>query len=1200
VSQKRQIAEERLGAVEILRAHQDEAIERWMGKVRLLADEKGVPGLVGNRLFRADAREFYDMIVSRVEGKHPEADIASFYHLVLEGRQHDVRLADIAYGLIELKTVCKQIIFEALDDELKAFRTSRQVDDVVEAILRRSAELYELTSEADQKTAQERLQEIFAAWDIEGAVADAQTPEEVCRLALGKLRGIWDLSGFRVRLGRADEQVRELAEGKELPVPVVGEQAQYLTERELQTGAVVSLLDSVKRRRDDFICPDVRTDQRIVNDAELLEKGVNSLACCPLVSRGEVQGVLLLYGAQPGAFARTDSRRLRDMSGVLALALDRTGRLERSHKAMSEAEVIARIGRSLLELPTRKALLEGAVEALRAFRDYFDVSLFAVDEEAGECVLVAEAGRERRYRPDEYRQKIGQGFIGLCAQTGETIRAFDLPEDSRRLVAFEEEYRARSELAVPVKRGDQVLGVMHLLSEREHDFPESEIAALEHVAPHIGVALQNARMLVQRRHDRYEIERAHEQLANIIRSTAVGITSTDRRGVYTHWSPSCEAMLGYEEREVLGRKTPADFAAEPYDLPSVLAECLRTGHTTAERLVTRKDGRTRTIRETRVPMFDEQGAHIGFTAYLVDITEQKRAEEQVRRERDTLSLVVDAMGAGLALIDEDMKLRWANSSMMAWFGFDSGAFGRSCHEVLAAIGCTGPCPASQAIESQEPKTHVSEHTDESGMWHCYQHVFTPVTYGDARVLLLTLDVTEQRRQTEEMRLINKLAEKIETSLDLERVLHLVLTCVTAGHAIGFNRAFVFLLDDEGKALEGKMAVGPVSADDAVRIWDGLAQKDQTIDELLDTVSPAASDRKLTERVQSLSIPLSGHQDTIVRALTARTPLHVRGTGWRQAGRSEAVDRLELDEFICVPLTVQDEPLGVMLADNKYSRAAIDGQRVKLMEMFCRQASLAIANARAYERIQTQLRELQRTRDRLIEAERMASVGRMASHLAHEIRNPLTVIGGFASSIARQHADDPKTHRNATTIYEETLRLERTLANVLDYTRPLRPNKRPTDINGIVRQTTEQFRTYLGENNVSLHLSLAERLPQVAADAEMIKQVVINFIKNAVEAMESKGEGTLSISTGAADGYVQIVFADTGAGMDEDVLDKIYSPFFSTKIAGIGLGLSVSQRIVRQHGGHIDVQTELGTGTTFVVTLAAEGGGPEPSSEREPL
>ncbi|MCK4284244.1 MAG: GAF domain-containing protein, partial [Candidatus Brocadiae bacterium] len=692
----------------------------------------------------------------------------------------------------------------------------------------------------------------------------------------------------------------DLVAGSELPVPVVMGKPPYLTEREAEAGGVVSLPDVVNRRREEFICGDLGDDDRVVNSPELLDAGVRSIACCPLVSRSEVSAVLLLYGAQPNTFRQSDRRRLRDFCNVLALALDRTRHLERSRKEISEAEVIARIGRSLLELPSRTALLQGAVEALRAFRDYFDVSLFRIDKEAAECALVAEAGRERRYRPSEYRQKIGEGFIGLCAQTGETIRVSDLAADSRRLIAFDEEYRARSELAVPVKKGEEVLGVMHFLSEREDDFPESETAALEHVAPHIGVALQNARMILERRRDRYKIEQAHEELANIIRSAAVGITSTDTRGVYTHWSPSCESMLGYEEEEVVGRATPSDFAAEPYDLQEVLDECLREGRTTAERKMARKDGSVRVIREARVPMHDEEGRHVGFTDYLVDITDQKRAEEQLRRERDTLNLVVEAMGAGLALLDGDMEMQWANSAMMKWFGFGTSSFGKNCHEVLRCGSPADDCPAVRAVSTGEVQTLVHEVTDETGVWHCYQHVFTPVVYGETRLLVLTLDITEQRRQTEEMRLINKLTEKVETSLDLGRVLHLVLTCVTAGHAIGFNRAFVFLLDEEGAHLEGKSAVGPVSPADAQRIWNDLAQKAQTIDELVDAASPSGSDRRLADRVRALHIPLADRRNPLVRALDSRSTVHVGDARSAPYIGPELVERLELEEFVCVP------------------------------------------------------------------------------------------------------------------------------------------------------------------------------------------------------------------------------------------------------------------------------------------------------------
>ncbi|MFO7955534.1 MAG: GAF domain-containing protein [Candidatus Brocadiia bacterium] len=1194
-----EIARERLRAAEVLREHREEVLRRWLNKISVLARERGVGDIMADEILRRDATEFLDLLINRLGGEGAEADMASFYHLILDGREYHIRLADIAYVLLEIKSVGKQVIFENVGEELTSFRVARVLDDTVEAILRKTTDLYELAAEADYSTARERLQEIFMAWDLEAALASALTPAEVCEMSAERLGGVWDLLGSRWRFYDPSGTPRDFRYGAEVPVPLVKEQRQYLTDRELESSGTITALEQARRRRACRFYEGVAGDERIANSAELQEAGVESFVAVPLVARDRVVGVLLMYGADEDAPAPSDERRLEGLAGVMALALDRTGRMELSHKRLSESEVIARIGRALLELPTREELLDGVAGALRDFRDYFDVSVFWVDQDLGQCVLVAEAGRDRRYRSPDYAQPIGEGYIGICAETGETIRAGELEDDERRLIAFPEECNVRTELSVPVKKGKDVLGVIHILSDRRDDFPESEVAALEHVAPHIGVALQNARMIDQREHDQYQIEQARRHMANIIRSTAVGITSSDTRGVYTHWSPSCETMLGYSAAEVTGRKDPREFAAEPFDLQALLRECLREGSVTRERPWVRKDGQARIIRETRVPMQDESGRHIGFTSYLVDVTEQKRAEEQLRRERDTLQLVVDAVGAGLAVYDDDLRLRWANSTLMKWFDFDEDDFGKPCR----AIYVCGPhedrsCPARRALATGKPQRRVHETTDAHGVWHCYEQVFTPIQDGETRLIALSLDITEQRRQTEQMRLISKLTEKVETSLDLERVLHLVLTCVTAGHAIGFNRAFVFLLDEEGEWLEGKMAVGPVSPDDARRIWQDLDESVRSIDQLVDSTVPSASDRELTERVASVRIPVSDSEDTLVSTLESRTSAHVGDAGSDPHLAGELARKLQLEEYVCVPLAAPDEQIGVMVADNKYSGTPIDRYQVELLEMFSRQASLAISNARAYERIRSQLEELRRTRDKLIEAERMASVGRMAGHLAHEIRNPLTAIGGFARSIARRHEEDTVTHRNANIIYEEARRLERTLVNVLDYTRPLRPDKKPVRINEIVRDTVGQFRPQLEEEDITVRFSLREDLPAVSADGEMIKQVILNLIKNAKEATENKQKGKITVSTDHDGDSVLVSVADNGAGMPPDVVENLFSPFFTTKIGGIGLGLSVSRRIVRQHGGDMEVESELGGGSRFTVSLPVDANKPEGGSSND--
>jgi PAS domain S-box-containing protein len=1196
-------ARERRRAAEVLRRDKADVLRRWVAKLKLLAREKGAEEVISSEQVRRDAGEFLDLLLAGLEGTAGEPEFVAFYHLILESRQYGLRLADLAYTLLELKWVAKQVVFQRVEDELEAFRVSRQCDDLIEGILRKAADLYELTSQADYKTGQERLQEIFAAWDLEEALAEAQTTAQAFERLAPKLGAIWDLMGLRLRLyGAGGEAAVELASGQDLPLPAVAEQRQYLTEKEREGSGAIDVMESARRRRETFLCEKVAEERRFANRVLLVQAGVQSVAVFPLEARQAVIGVILLYGAEAGAFRAMDRRRISDIAAVLGMVLDRTRRLEVSTREISEAEVIARIGRAVLDLPSRDELLQGVVDALRAFRDYFDVSLFRVEKETGECRLVAEAGRGRLYRPAGYRQKVGQGFIGICAQSGETVRAHNLAHDDRRHVAFEEEYLACCELALPVKRGEDAIGVIHVLSDREEDFPEADVAALENAAPHIGVALQNARLIDERRQDRLALERAHNQLANIIRSTAVGITSSDPRGTYTHWSPSCEQILGYCAEEVTGRKCAADFAAEPYDLDAELEQCRREGRLTTERALLRRDGAPRIVRVTRVPLEDEQGRHVGFTSYMMDVTDQRRAEQALRRERDTLSLVVSALGAGLALFDRELRLQWANPKLMEWFGFGLEDLGKQCHDVyLCGRSDWRGCPTLAAAVAGQPQSRIHEFTDPSGVWHCYEQIFTPIEHSDTRLIVLTIDITEQRRQTEQMRLIAKLNERIETSLDLERVMHLALTCVTAGHAIGFNRAFICLLDAPGRRLEGTMAVGPLSVEDAHRIWSDLDQKNQTIDQLLETATFSESDRRLTDVVRQVRVPMEDAEDTLVRTMRSRTSAHV-GDARRDPHLSTAlVERLGLEEFACVPLAVHEEPLGLMLADNKFSRAPITQYQVELLEMFARQASLAISNARAYERIRRQLQELQEARDRAEAAERLAQVGRMAGHLAHEIRNPLTAIGGFAASIARRHQDDPRTHRNATIIYEEVARLEHTLVNLLDFTRPLRPVKRPVCINDVVRRAVQEFEDQLKAGRITVQLSLPDDVPCIQADAEMVKQVLINLIKNSMEAMAGR-EGRLSLRTGATQGGVELVVEDDGPGMGPDVLEKVFSPFFSTKVGGVGLGLLVSSRIAEQHGGSIEVESQPGAGSRFTVRLAtgdgvpAAAGAPAPAGE----
>jgi hypothetical protein len=212
---------------------------------------------------------------------------------------------------------------------------------------------------------------------------------------------------------------------------------------------------------------------------------------------------------------------------------------------------------------------------------------------------------------------------------------------------------------------------------------------------------------------------------------------------------------------------------------------------------------------------------------------------------------------------------------MQWFGFGPDAVGRKCWEVYRwGKEQEDASPIVVAAKTGKPQTRIQEFTDRAGVWHCCEHVFTPVEHRETRLIVLSLDITEQRQRAEQVRLIDKLTEKVEASLDLDRVLHLVLTCATAGHAIGLNRAFVFLLDADRRELVGEMAVGPVSWPDAQRIWNDLSQRSQSIEQFLDSAAPSEGDRRLTELVRPVRVSVSDTEDVLVRTLNSCSSAYV--------------------------------------------------------------------------------------------------------------------------------------------------------------------------------------------------------------------------------------------------------------------------------------------------------------------------------------
>jgi two-component system sensor kinase FixL len=227
-------------------------------------------------------------------------------------------------------------------------------------------------------------------------------------------------------------------------------------------------------------------------------------------------------------------------------------------------------------------------------------------------------------------------------------------------------------------------------------------------------------------------------------------------------------------------------------------------------------------------------------------------------------------------------------------------------------------------------------------------------------------------------------------------------------------------------------------------------------------------------------------------------------------------------------------------------------------------------------------EYKRMEDRLVQAERLAAVGNTVSHIAHEIKNPLAIIGGFARQLQKNSCLDDKSQHKLGIIMEEVSRLEDMIAQMRDFVKHPSLNKEPGNMEVLLDEVVEIFEDACQAQEVTLKREKASESPTLSFDRQRIRQVLINLFKNALEVMPHGGE--LAVATRVREPFLEVSISDTGLGMTPEVKANIFQPYFTTKEKGTGLGLAISQNILEEHGGGITVDSDPGAGSTFTVKI----------------
>jgi PAS domain S-box-containing protein len=453
---------------------------------------------------------------------------------------------------------------------------------------------------------------------------------------------------------------------------------------------------------------------------------------------------------------------------------------------------------------------------------------------------------------------------------------------------------------------------------------------------------------------------------------------------------------------------------------------------------------------------------------------------------------------------------------------------------------------------------------------------------------------ELNKKLWELFVVKEVAHTLQTTLSLDEVLRTILTGVTAEQGLGFNRAFLVLLDQKANCLRGKLAVGPSSPQEAERIWNGLRDQSFTLKELLERHRDASGqfDPGLNEIVKRMEFDLVPEGGIITRSVLEGKNFNVTEASKNPLVDAQLLELLGTEAFVVVPLIARGRPLGAVIADNRFTGRPIEQADVELMETLTNYASFAIERAHLYEQLTNKVHELERacadlkeSQDQLLRAERLSVVGKMATRLTHEMRNPIVSLGGFVHRVSKNlPADDPNQEYMGI-ITEEVARLEKLLTEVLDFARPAKPSLEMVDLNEVIQKVMATMQPEIAGKRVAAQADLQPDLPSMHLDPLQMSQVMMNLIRNGLEAMSSGGK--LFIRTRSQGDQVKVEIEDTGVGIPQEHLDKLFSEFFTTKSAGVGLGLAVAYQTVHNHGGSIGVRSREGKGSTFFIDLPVE-------------
>lgn len=711
------------------------------------------------------------------------------------------------------------------------------------------------------------------------------------------------------------------------------------------------------------------------------------------------------------------------------------------------------------------------------------------------------------------------------------------------------------------------------------------------------------------------MEQRIQQLSRVINDAADAICILDVTGKFILVNPAFEDITGYRAERVLGhhyrllemQRGSAVFGEEIEQVFQT-RQVIRKSATIA-----RPDGHPWVADIVASPVFDSQGQPAFCVVVFRNITRQvqlqRALEESERRYR---AFVENAM-EGIFVEDFRGNIIFTNPSACEMLGYPAAELQQLNVRDLVPPEMSAKMDTffKRLREKRKLFYQAQNRRKDGSMIDVEVSAIIITVAGEEMIFVIARNITERieferklkeysaeleqrvKHRTEQLEKLREINELLHSSIELDKLLRLILIAVTAGEGFRFNRAFLLLVDFEKDCLDGSLAVGPSDQADAGKIWENVRKLPRRagLAETLTSYLESAHhiDEKVNAIVKRLTAPLDDEDNVLVQALESGESILVRKGQASVEFDPQIISILGNDTFAVVPIFWRDEAVGVLLCDNAITGHDISEIDLSNLTIFADAAGLAITNARFIRELQQSQQafeqlfiELNESHFQIAEMQKEAALGRMAATVAHELKTPLVGIGGLARLLLNRIAESDPNFELLKIITDESLRLEYVVERILYFAKPKEPALKPNDMARCIQRSLEIFKTRLDEEKIAVRLDIPDAMPQIIMDEFQIRQVLINLINNSLDAMPDGGE--LTIEAGHQDDMIFCQVRDTGCGISKELIDRVFDPFYTSKAKGTGLGLHVSRRIVEKHGGWIEISSVKGGGATVRFSL----------------